>query len=368
MGLVFIELTDAWFEEWARYNITANNNPNHILADWPHLRWLLASSPDRLSDSYDTLVVKDGDAIVANYGALSATLLVDRRPATFCWYVSGMVLPEYRNRKIGQTFVRMLLGKFDACGVIGFNEGVQKNYERAGFEMFQNKTLRRFLLPLRESTYDLVAGIGEDAARMRELHPLAAKTPGAVQNLPAIASFKEGVRECQEAMLDKVRVAVKRHAAYLNWRYFQNPRREYEATAKREGAAWRAYMVSRDETFQPLQISATRIIDMAGPPESVEPLLADRIHKARDRGMAHVEFSFAGDYYTELFSKTGFYELTDEAYTAWPQVSSPISKRPNHERVCLGSHRIPGLFADIPFNSLYFTRGDSDRDRANKGA
>ena len=62
----------------------------------------------------------------------------------------------------------------------------------------------------------------------------------------------------------------------------------------------------------------------------------------------------------------GFTELVGPAYEWWPLVTTPIERRQNEEFICLGSRKYPSLFDDIEFNDLYFTRGDSDRDRANR--
>ena len=147
---------------------------------------------------------------------------------------------------------------------------------------------------------------------------------------------------------------------YMNWRYFQNPIK-YEIYA----IQGKTYIVVRHERFYPTQYFATRIIDLAGLPQYAAELASFIINRSRERRDAFIDFSVTGNYYEQMLKELGFSELTGDYYGALPQVSSPMEYRPNEEFICLGSKHFPNIFDDIEFDDLYFTRGDSDRDRLN---
>jgi hypothetical protein len=364
MDLQYRNLTDDDFAAWVDFT-ECWYYPNHILTDWPHLRWFLGGPPLGSPNAYETLLALAEDGRIAGcYGVMPARLRIDDKVLSFCWWVSGMVRPECRNLGIGKTFVTKLMDRFDACGGVGFNLAVKRNYVRYGCEFFGDRSLRRFLLPLRPEAYDLVAAIGFDRAAAERLAPPVRAVPRRPEGIVQLRWFDPGVERCTRPEVFNARVFIERSAAYLNWRYFLNPRVQYECTAHVENGHWRGYLAARWERYLPTPIRATRLIDMAGDSGAVESLLADKVSLAQQRGDALVEFLFAGDIYAPLLRDLGFTELSGPAFEWWPLVTTPIERRENHEFIFLGSRR-PELFAGVPYEALYITRGDSDRDRAN---
>jgi hypothetical protein len=282
----------------------------------------------------------------------------------FCWWVSGIVLPEYRNQGIGKTFVRILLDKFDVCGGIGFNPSVRKNYIRFGLKQFDFKTLRRFALLLNTESYSLIQEKLKE--EMKVLLPISTDIEKVNYPIENLKSFNNSVVSCFNEMKHRVEVNTHRTPEYLNWRYIKNPKIQYECSAVLEDEKYKAYVVSRHERFYPTKLFATRLIDLVGSPEFASELIAHEINKARQRNDVFLDFSFTGNFYEKILEHHGFSEILGDHYGALPLVSSPTEYRENEEFICLGSKRFPDLFGDIEFNDLYFTRGDSDRDRYNK--
>ena len=134
---------------------------------------------------------------------------------------------------------------------------------------------------------------------------------------------------------------------------------------KDDKGVWLSYLVTRRERYYPSDFYGTRIIDMAGLQEHVAPLIKEAVVRANTRKDSFVDFLFIGSYYEELMEKMKFTEVKGQNVEKWPVTTTPIEKRENHEFICLGSKKNPDLFDNIRFTDLYFTRGDSDRDRAN---
>jgi len=352
----FRTLEDSDFPEWCAFH-DAMYGKGYVLTDQEFLSWYL-----KKDGKYETLIAVDGKTVVGVYGVLQVPVRVKEHVYDGCWFVSGMVRSEYRNQGIGKTFVNMLLDRFDICGIIGFNKGVQRNYVRAGFKQFDSKTLRRFVLVLRKNAYSLIQEkYRENMKQLLAPHYVHAwRCP-----VEALMRFDNSIVESFDEMKPYVTVNVHRTTEYLNWRYFQSPKVRYECNAVFNAEKCRGYIIARHEQFYPTSLYATRIIDLVGLPYYAGDLLAHIINKAQMRNDAFIDFSYTGDFYTHVLKTYGFSELLGENYGALPLVSSPMEYRENEEFICLGSRKQPNLFDDVEFNDLYFTRGDSDRDRYN---
>lgn len=74
------------------------------------MNWFYGGYLDKSTFNYKTLIaVLPSGKIVGSYGVLEAEIRVLEEKYSFCWYVSGNVLPECRNQGIGKKFVRILL-------------------------------------------------------------------------------------------------------------------------------------------------------------------------------------------------------------------------------------------------------------------
>lgn len=354
------------FPDWKNY-INKAYGENHILTDWSFLNWFYGGFNRKGIPNFETLIaVLPKGEIFGSYGVLEAEIKVLDKIYSFCWYVSGNILPEFRNQGIGRTFVKILLEQFDICGVIGFNPGVKRNYQRAGFEFFKDNTLKRFILILDPKGYKLVSKIGFDEDLAKQIVPLTTIKFLKPKNIINLIAFTNGVQKCISDMKPPVKVHIVRSPNYLNWRYFWNPKIHYEGIAYKNGNQWLSYLTARRERFYPSEIYGTRIMDLVGSTNYSEDLLKAIIVRAKDRGDSLLEFFYTGSFYDEILVNLGFIELKNPHYVFWPFFSSPIMrKETNHEFICLGSQKYPNLFDKIEFNDLYFTRGDTDRDRAN---
>ncbi len=366
MEISIQRLRDADFGKWMDLTTRAYGHSNHILNDWPHLRWYF-SPPGFLHDGkYETLVaVASSGDFVGTYGVLPAYIRIEGKRYSFCWFVSGMVLPECRNHGIGKKFVAELMGRFDVCGIIGFNLGVKRNYERAGFHFFNDQTLRRFILCLKDDAFELVEFIGKDVSRAKEVVKIQKETTVSKNFSKPLNYFSPDVESVFEPMKTSVSVMIDRNSDYLNWRYFGNPRITYENNAFIDNKKWKSILISRHERFFPKDIYGTRIIDMAGSCDDVECLLRSKILEAQERNDSFVEFSYAGTVFDPLMEACGFSELHGKDYELWPMVTSPMHSRENHEFICLGSNDKRTQLDRFSFKDVYFSRGDSDRDRMN---
>ncbi len=360
-SIQFRTLEDKDFPEWCAFHDELYGK-GYALTDREFLSWYM-----KKDGKYETLIAVDGKAIVGVYGVLPFPLWVKDAVYDACWIVNGMVRSEYRNQGIGKTFVNMLLDRFDVCGGLAFNEEVRRNYVRFGFKQFEEKTLRRYALMLRKDAYSLIPENQRENIRKLFLWEEVKKYV-VLFDVKRLEKFDDFLIEPFKEMKAFIgKATLERTPEYLNWRYFQNPRVQYECDGIfDEGHFCRAYVVSRRERLYPTNLYATRIVDMMGSCHYLgNGLLQYEINKAVKRNDAFIDFSFTGDYYAHLLYCFRFAEVLGQLYGAVPLVSSPIEYRKNEEFICLGSRKYPDLFSDVEFDDLYFTRGDSDRDRYN---
>ena len=358
-------LTDADFEQWYHF-ISKVYRENHILTDWPFIKWFFGNAPDCRPDIYESLIaVLPNGKIVGTHCALPAQIRVLNNIYSFCWYANLVVLPKYRKKGIGKVLVNVLLDKFDVCGGIGPSPEGIRIFKQEGYKFFDDITMKRFIMIIRPEGFDLVSKIGFDREAAKKLVPPLKHIPSLPKDVVNLITFNDDVHTCLEDMEKKIKVITARSANYLNWRYFLSPRVNYECTAKIDGKKWLAYLVARHERYFPTNFYAMRIVDLAGTPEHSAPLLKALIVKAKNQGDILIEFSYTGNYYDELMENLSFTELKGSSYEWWPLVTTPIEKRENHENIFLKSRKYPNLFDNIKFSDTYFVRGDSDRDRAN---
>jgi hypothetical protein len=359
VDIKYRNLTDADFIQWCNF-IEQAYGKNYILTDWPYLKWFMGGAPGRQLNGYETLiaVLPDGK-IIGISGIIPYRLIVQNKLYSFYWSCNNMVLPEFQNHGILNNFWNIAFGKFDVHGGLGFNSTMQHIAQKAGFNLFNNRTLRRFIKLLYPEAYSLPTQIGFDAMQAQELVPLSIDNFSFRNEVIPIIAFDESVEGSMHTMVSRVKVMTLREAPNLNWRYFMNPRITYECKDLI------AYLIARHICFFPTEIYGTRIIDIAGSPEFAAILVENEIAQAKERHDALVDFVFAGNFYEDVMKILTFSELVGPTYEWWPLVTMPIERRQNTEFIRLGSHKFPHLFDDIQFNDLYFTRGDSDRDRAN---
>jgi hypothetical protein len=163
-----------------------------------------------------------------------------------------------------------------------------------------------------------------------------------------------------------IKVTTNRYENYMDWRYNKNPFIRYEYTNLYDENLCNGYIISRHECFYPTKFYATRIIDAIGNPCYIQDLLKSIIDKAIERNDLFIDFLYAGTIFDDALHELGFIELTDDTYNTIPVVSDPMDFRLNDEFICLKCKDKPLLFEDIGYDDIYFTKGDSDRDRINK--
>jgi GNAT superfamily N-acetyltransferase len=179
--------------------------PDH---GWTHeyLSWQYFANP---SGDSRIGVARDRDLIVATYTALPYELLV-RGEAYVGWRIQDvMTRPEYRGRGLSNQLAREA-AEFLSSPQYPLNFAYPNDGSYGG--LIRNDWVAAYRIPL----WFLPSG---DTAR-------SSSEPGVVEPLGEFDREAESVWEAHYSRLD---YAVNRSAQHLNWRFFANPKNDYDA-------------------------------------------------------------------------------------------------------------------------------------------
>lgn len=357
--------------------------PDTIFGYGPFLRWYFGS--EGRADQLLSIIATDSSGeVMAHYGGLRCEIALNGDVKPLVWGVSAFTLPECRGEGIGGELVRFLMARTEIFGVIGFSPKTADFYLRSGFHLFEKRRFRRFVAPFSPRVLEMAARIGTDIHRLESLFEarrsgfelfLKERGDGAHRRNDAgegeqLADFWVESPPTGFVGPGNVRLTTVRSAEFLRWRFFTFPAPQYETYA----AKWRkgdplcgAWLVARREQVQPYpSLSMTRIVDIWGEEDALEPILRRLLASSERRGDACVEFGVFGAAYNNLLVRLGFTCLEGDDAALIPQVTAPAEARPNHEYLGLYSERWGETLHNIGWENVHFTRMDSDRDRLAK--
>jgi len=338
-----------------------------IFQDSRFLNWYFNPPNEHASFMELSVVgVDKHDSIVAHYGGLRYSLMLNRAPVSMVWGVNAYTLPEWRGLGINSKLVDAMMTKCDVYGVIGFSPETVSFYERLGFNLFSSQKFNRYVFSLDEATFDVVKAIERDPVRARIL--LDTTPP---ETLSAIEYDRNNIVEITADNLQmftigydySTTVTTQRSLNHLKWRFLHNPYLGYDWIAYVSEHRMLGYAVVRRERLNPTGHYASRIIDLYGQDDWMANVLNEVKSRARKRKDIFVDFSSFGHPYQDILKNAGFCLLQNEDVGLLPQVTAPISDRPNHEYLGLFSVEFRKEIQSLDAGEVYFTRADSDRDR-----
>lgn len=160
--------------------------------------------------------------------------------------------------------------------------------------------------------------------------------------------FDAAFDELWRRVRPKIKVAIKRDAAYLNWRFLDNPVYNYRLTCWSSGDSIKGYIVSSDR--QLFDIPSTLIVDLLaddGEPQVLLALIAEEVKQADQNGSCIIA--------TQAIYGTKLYH----AFCAMGFIPIPrkLNPKPFHLTVHDLEHDLPLLAKP---NLWFFTWSDMD--------
>ena len=311
--------------------------------------WQYRHNPNNPGHEPEIWIAREGPAIVGQYATMPVKLSLAGREVQGSWGMDVMVAPERQRQGLGEVLFRMWDRNVGASLGLGLSDASYRLFQKLRWpdvgpvpcfvKPLTRRALRRPNWPVgvNRLVSALTLPVVKVVARSR---PLAAE-------VRMIQRFDESFTELWNELAPKFNLAVRRDAAYLNWKYVNAPHVRYSIAALRRDNRNVGYAVYRHYTEPRGRV--TILVDFLADPadeQGVETLLRWVDREARQADSDKIR-TFA--------MHTGFRRvLRRSGYFAVKSTMEFVVK-------------INGVPVDTPFyertDTWHVTLGDSDQDR-----
>lgn len=313
--------------------------------------------------SNSLIAINPQGEVVSHYGGLFYELKLNQKIIPVIWGVNAFTLPDWRGKQINSKIVNFIHNNNEANAVIGMPFDAPFFYKKLGYNIFEKKTLNRFIYILDSKAFEVSVKLGHDIEKAKNLLK--------IQKPQRTSFYSENIIELTKANFKNYRfdldvdsiITTNRSIDFLNWRVFNNPFIEYKIYGFLKNNTICSYIVIREEILEPISYKVSRIIDIFGGDKGVSALLNHTINISSVNDSIYIDFSMFGKLYEKELLESGFSKLENDEVCILPMVSSPIENRPNHEFTVLQSKNHDSEIQHFSSDDVYFTRIDGDRDR-----
>jgi GNAT superfamily N-acetyltransferase len=320
-------------------------------ADANRLRWdwQYRLNPSVPADGPLIWIAREGATIVGKYATMPVRLSISGRELDASWGMDVMVAPERQRQGLGDRLFRTWDRHTGAALGLGLSEASARLFQKLLWpnvgpvpclvKPLSRRALRRPTWPLglnRFVSYVTFPWV-KLVSRLKPLH-------GEMQ---IIRHFDDSFTRLWERVRDRFAFAVRRDAAYLNWKYIHAPHVRYGCAALvRDGQA-AGYAVYRH--VQEPRGRVTLLVDFLADPDDREGFLTllrwvDREARAADSDKIR---TFAMDEtFRKLLRQSGYYTVKSTMEFVVKVNAEPVP---------------PAYYRDTA--SWHVTLGDSDQDR-----
>jgi hypothetical protein len=218
-------------------------------ADASRLRWdwQYRRNPNNPGQEPEIWIAREGPAIVGQYATMPVRLSMSGREVQGSWGMDVMVAPERQRQGLGEILFRTWDRNVGASLGLGLSDSSYRLFQKLRWpdigpvpclvKPLTRRALRRpgWPLPLNRLVSALTLPIVKIVARTRPLHA----------EVRIIQRFDESFTQLWEQIGPKFAFAVRRDAAYLNWKYVTAPHVRYSIAALRRDERNAGYAVYR---------------------------------------------------------------------------------------------------------------------------
>lgn len=313
--------------------------------------------------NYSLIAISPEGEIVSHYGGLFYELKLNQKIISIIWGVNAFTLPDWRGKQINSKIVNFIHNNNEANAVIGMPFEAPFFYKKLGYNIFDKKTLNRFIYVFDSKSFEISVQLGHNIEKAKNLLKIH-KSERKFYNFEDIVELtKKNFRNFSFNLEFNSITTTNRNVDFLNWRLFNNPFITYKVYGFLKNNRIITYIVLREEILEPSNLKVTRIIDLFGNYLGISTLLNHTINTCSINGSVYIDFSMFGKLYEKELLSSGFSKLENDDVCILPMVSAPIENRPNHEFIVLQSKNHNKEIQDLSYEDVYFTRIDGDRDR-----
>lgn len=311
--------------------------------------WQYGLNPNVPTDGPLIWLAREGPGIVGQYATMPVRLTVEGREIDAAWGMDVMVAPERQRQGLGDVLFRTWDRNVGASLGLGLSDSSYRLFQKLKWpdpgpvpclvKPLSRRALRRPTWPV--AINRLVSWVTLPWIR------LVARPRPLQGEVRHIRHFDESFTALWDRISGRFRFAVRRDAAYLNWKYIQAPHVRYQIASLAHNGETAGYVVYR-HVLEP-RGRVTLLVDFLTDPEDEAGFLTllrwvDREAQAADSDKIR---TFALDHrYRRLLRKSGYYSVksTMEFVAKINAVDVPRS-----------------FYDETP--AWHVTLGDSDQDR-----
>jgi len=280
---------------------------NRLRWDWQYRR-----NPHVPADGPLIWIAREGTTIVGQYATMPVRLSVGGREIPAAWGTDVMVAPERQRQGLGDVLFRTWERNTGAALGLGLSEASHRLFQKMQWpdvgpvpclvKPLSRRALRRSNWPMAVNRF--VSYVTYPWVR------LVSRAKPLKGEVEIVRHFGDSFTRLWERVGPKFGLAVRRDAAYLNWKYIQAPHVRYIVAALMrdgEAAGYAVYRHVREPRGR-----ATLLVDFLTDPEDVEGFLTllrwvDREARAEDSDKIR---TFAqNDIFRRLLKKSGYYSV-----------------------------------------------------------
>jgi GNAT superfamily N-acetyltransferase len=244
----------------------------HDAAQASRLRWewqyrLNPNNPGREPEIW---IAREGRAIVGQYATMPVQVAVAGNQVRGSWGMDVMVAPERQRQGLGEVLFRTWDRNVDAALGLGLSESSYRLFQKLRWPdlgplpCFVKPLTRR---ALRQPNWPVPVNRFVSAVTLPFVK-LVARTRPLVAEVPLIERFDDSFTELWETLAPRFDFAVRRDAAYLNWKYVSAPHVRYSIAALRRDERNVGYAVYR-HLHEP-RGRVTLLVDFLADPDDEE--------------------------------------------------------------------------------------------------
>ena len=295
--------------------------PGHIMSEKEYLKWQFPG--------YSNLLLEKNSEIVGHLGLIGYKFRVRGRLFNAAFLGCLIVFEDLRSRGAGVLLVREAEKYFDILYTTGFSPPSAPVFKFCGWS--EEALMTRWVRDLKENR-----GFAEDS------------------DIAAIDKFGPEWDKAWETLSHDYAATVDRSAAYLNWRFIDNPKIKYQIFGGLEG-----YIILRIEKGE--ELTACRIVDLIGGPEAAARLVKKAVNFAKDAKADFIDFFSFPSRYGEAFQEAGFHAANRKVSTDPPIFILPVDRK----RLTLNfTYKHVDRPDQEPPLDWFVVKADGDRDRA----
>jgi hypothetical protein len=327
-------------------------------ADPAYWNWQFRDNPAGLPKI--RVAVADG-SIVGHYAVIPVHMEFLGKPVLGTLSLDTMTHPDYRRQGMLTTLANELYADLGRSGfpiTYGFPNDNSFDALIDKLQWTYLCSLPVYVKPLRPGAIvDRVISNRVLAAAARPLAEVGAALvsrpitlmDSARSKIRWLAGFDERVDDLWRAAYDRKKIALSRGAAFLNWRYFLNPKRGYRAVAFEEEGRLVSFAVVRCmEQFGLRGGMITDWVGQTGRDDAMRAVLAASMEYFASEGMDLAAFLIHGDRrVARLLRRSGFLPAPKRSFKEWY-----FTVRVNNADVDPSTVNAPG--------NWYVTFGDTD--------